>query len=659
MQQSATNLELAANSSSPGPVSPTKKVTLVTAEANLAKTLSNKAALSPPRGTCYQVIWFSFFFDGTGNNLTYDVENGKHSNVAKLYRAHEGKSNVGGVKDPKDPKNPTNSIHRVYIPGLGTYFPKVGDAGGSEIGLGTGFYGIERLRFALDEFDLYMAAHLALAADPKNKITEINVAAFGFSRGAAAARAFMNLFIEEKCVRRRGKLFTAEGGAPVRLRFLGIFDTVASVGAPMSTNNMVGTDALRGTTRSHIDIRLKKYPTLAPRMLAFSHRGEAGADPAPGPCNGHLDWGDRLKIPHDVEHVVHFIAGHETRNSFPVDSICVAGSNGVWTKPSHWMEFVYAGVHSDVGGSYSPGEGGKNELAETKFGLLTLAQMYDLAIFKGGVPFLPRKAWMEDQRRDFAMSREVIEDYQYYINAMNPAQTLGESIIEHMRLYYAWRFHKIYNKYIGREKDDNESRKIDELDKRLFKRKRDNFAQSEKELEQAYNHARSNVVQAARPTRLFELQSEIRRRVVAAQAEERQAYEKYRNVAARNFSVPKTEALEDMIDFYDKQLLTDVQSIYDAVRHPENAGRRGFTTAWGTMRPFYIAMVQAYENEFVRRKGLSDDRIIAFFDKYVHNSIAGFGADATLPSDPRVVYVGEDFKVKYALNNFPQDVAMA
>lgn len=60
-------------------------------------------------------------------------------------------------------------------------------------------------------------------------------------------------------------------------------------------------------------------------------------------------------------------------------------------------------------------------------------------------------------------------------------------------------------------------------------------------------------------------------------------------------------------------------------------------------------MVEAYENEINKKTGLNDVRITAFFDKYVHNSLAGFGADVTLPSDPRAVYVGGDTKGMYAL----------
>jgi hypothetical protein len=45
---------------------------------------------------------------------------------------------------------------------------------------------------------------------------------------------------------------------------------------------------------------------------------------------------------------------------------------------------------------------------------------------------------------------------------------------------------------------------------------------------------------------------------------------------------------------------------------------------------------------------LRDEKIIAFFDEHVHDSLAGFNTDSTLPSDPRVIYVGGDQKLDYA-----------
>lgn len=59
--------------------------------------------------------------------------------------------------------------------------------------------------------------------------------------------------------------------------------------------------------------------------------------------------------------------------------------------------------------------------------------------------------------------------------------------------------------------------------------------------------------------------------------------------------------------------------------------------------------MDAYENEYIHNTGLKDEKIISFFDSLVHDSLAGFAKDATLPSDPRVVYLGGDEKYRYAV----------
>jgi hypothetical protein len=102
-----------------------------------------------------------------------------------------------------------------------------------------------------------------------------------------------------------------------------------------------------------------------------------------------------------------------------------------------------------------------------------------------------------------------------------------------------------------------------------------------------------------------------------------------------------------MLEVYDKQLLADVQAIRDKVAKPGIFG--GSSKAKRLeLRPHYKAMVEAYENEFEKNMGLVDSTIIGFFDNYVHDSLAGFGQDATIPSDPRVVYLGGDEKYEYA-----------
>ena len=40
-------------------------------------------------------------------------------------------------------------------------------------------------------------------------------------------------------------------------------------------------------------------------------------------------------------------------------------------------------------------------------------------------------------------------------------------------------------------------------------------------------------------------------------------------------------------------------------------------------------------------------------DQYVHDSLAGFAKDETLPSDPRCIYVGGDDEYRFAIGTQP------
>jgi hypothetical protein len=84
-------------------------------------------------------------------------------------------------------------------------------------------------------------------------------------------------------------------GYPLRLNFMGLFDTVASFGLPAQ------------------NIR-----------TSFDER--------------------ELIVSPMVERCVHYVAGHELRFSFPVDLI---RKNGRFAR--NWLEKVFPGVHSDVG----------------------------------------------------------------------------------------------------------------------------------------------------------------------------------------------------------------------------------------------------------------------------------------------------------------------
>jgi hypothetical protein len=149
-------------------------------------------------------------------------------------------------------------------------------------------------------------------------VQTIHVSIFGFSRGATQARAFTN-WLAELCkldARILGKADSMTlGGFSIKIDFLGLFDTVASVGAGNTFGN-----------------------SLAGRLL-----------------DGHSSWADSegLRIPVGVP-CVHLVAAHEVRRSFPLDSIAVGN-----TMQDGCSEVVFPGVHSDIGCGYCPREQGR------------------------------------------------------------------------------------------------------------------------------------------------------------------------------------------------------------------------------------------------------------------------------------------------------------
>jgi len=355
-----------------------------------------KTAMKPGRvlivkgGECRLSLKFGLYFDGSGNNLYMDdTANGgySHSNVARLYKA---------AYDEK-----LNGLYRIYIPGVGTPFEDIGESIPHNDGGSQGKMGAERIRFAMlaivNEVSRLLTGKLIVNEDGiaeavkaesnyrlwKSRLTSIVrqskqrpnapqidhvvLDIFGFSRGATEARSFVNQLLKHFCDD-AGKTFC---GIDLRLRFMGLFDTVASVGL---------------------------------------------ADSFPGPFEGHQDWGDEslLAIPPQVEQCVHFVAGHEGRKSFPVD--LVLRKDG--TYPPNCIEVVYPGMHSDVGGGYGPNDqgkaaGGQGELLSQ----IALNDMYERAL-KAGVA-LRRRNKLADARleNDFAISDNLKSYYETYLRA--------------------------------------------------------------------------------------------------------------------------------------------------------------------------------------------------------------------------------------------------
>lgn len=663
---SASKLANAASGAQKIPTTPTEAPKRVTPVSTVCAAIKTAEDTKVPVGSCTQTLWFSFFFDGTGNNMEADLKNRKISNVAKLYRVHMGDENVGWEK--KKVKDGSCSVFRIYIPGVGTYFREVGDPGTGYknlLGGAIGYFGDERIQWAFTEFDHIMKSAVAQANNPANSIKKISIAAFGFSRGAAAARAFIYDFVEDRCKLQDANTDSwvlKDGGYPLEIRFMGLFDTVASVGSPMSNNNLDKGEARKADYKINRRNRTTDDEHTMPAIIAFEPKGAPGADPAPGMSNGHAGWGARMMIPDMVKEVRHFVAAHETRNSFPLDSIQVL-SKGKWRKRKNkFFEHVYPGVHSDVGGSYKPGEGGKNEIEATKLGLIPLLDMYAHAQ-KAGVPLLPKCAW-GDLSTDFMMQSQVVTDYKAYKSCLRTETGyLGDMFIDHMRLYYEWRFYVINQKKLFGDKSEakriaqgHENHEADRaaLQVQLDKRKLE-LDGEEKSLETLKNAKlaagrKSTFPSAAQVAEYEAISANIKRTEIKRAI----ALDEWSKIWAKMESIAKMDGLAQKVDDFDDHLIEDAKAIYAKI-DPEKL-KLGLNVAFATLRPHYRAMMTAYYNEnILKNSGLKNEKVITFFRDYVHDSVAGFAKDASFRSDPRVIYVGDNKKFEFASNDAAPD----
>jgi hypothetical protein len=231
-------------------------------------------------------------------------------------------------------------------------------------------------------------------------VKKIYISTFGFSRGATQARAFATWF-QSLCKldsQLRGRADGMSlGGFNVEFDFLGLFDTVASVG----TGNTLGNSVLG-------------------RLF-----------------DGHGAWADAedsLRIPAGVK-CLHLVAAHELRRSFPVDSISVKG-----VLPEGCQEIVVPGVHSDLGCGYSPHEQGRgtDPNGEDMIARIPLLMMYRAARLNG-VPLKLEMASPVAKAR-FALKLETIAAFNAYIATCKENQGPIHRIMrEQARKQMEWR----------------------------------------------------------------------------------------------------------------------------------------------------------------------------------------------------------------------------
>jgi uncharacterized protein (DUF2235 family) len=358
-----------------------------------------------PDQDCRDVIHLTLFFDGTGNNKDEDKKTKKWSNIANLYEA----ANRAALL------NKGRTIYPIYISGVGTPFNGTaadwlakaaawvedgflgggsGAGGDRRMNYGShivnddlrgvlianakalggilGKYAAENGKKSFDDVNATLARH--------RLIKVINVSIFGFSRGAALARAFSNRLIA-KCAKQGGQLLYQS--YPIRLNFMGLFDTVASFGVPAE------------------NVR-----------TPFTERD--------------------LIVSPVVERCVHYVAAHEVRFSFPVDLI---RKNGKLS--GNWLEKTYPGVHADVGGGYEPMEQG----IDNNYTRLPLREMMDESL-SSGVRMLSYEDIKNRYRslfeEQFECRPETEAAYARYEAACGAiGETVEQQIVAHMKVFYS------------------------------------------------------------------------------------------------------------------------------------------------------------------------------------------------------------------------------
>ena len=244
-------------------------------------------------------LHLGIFNDGTGNSLEWDIKTDSVSNIGKLYQLYPQQTTEG-----------ESFWDAHYVHGIGTD----GSFDGLKQGFAVGFQ--KRVEESLRWLNDKVMAH---------PDAELKLYIFGFSRGAAEARALVNELYNDKTLQKYGL-----DKIKISVPLLAIFDTVGSIGLP---------------------------------------------------GNG-VDLGYDLTVHADrVVKVIHLCAQSEVRSNFDLWSIRIPpnlrgdSSLEVWVKTGAvsvapedweeirgrcplpnpaWEEWILPGVHADVGGGYVP-----------------------------------------------------------------------------------------------------------------------------------------------------------------------------------------------------------------------------------------------------------------------------------------------------------------
>ena len=345
------------------------------------------------------------FFDGTNNaNDTEDKKQGIVSNIAKLYDAYETLSEL--KKEDK-----IISSDKLYLRGVGRLSTE------EMIDMASGGGGGERIYDALKQVKTLLQ---------HNGYNERWIDVFGFSRGAAQARDFVNSFYLSAKEDKRYE--------DVRFNFIGLYDTVTSFG---KAGSMINMKPIEPSLASESDGQQDDHDGKAMRSFEKTFKMQEEAQDYYDLLTGlgskdveiqqstdyYVVWGtlleNQLYVPYNfnlspasAKCIVHMKALDETRYNFSLTNI--EGSGG--------KEYDYLGAHADIGGGYPPEQKeilsfrphtnkigsapldsytyAKERVVDHSLALVTLHLMHEEAV-KNDVPFLALKTEIPSDLEDY------------------------------------------------------------------------------------------------------------------------------------------------------------------------------------------------------------------------------------------------------------------